>query len=284
MSTKPSRADGYPPEAVRYATSTLLYIATKLGDLQDDMVVVGGLVPSLIIRPDELPAGRSHHIGTMDVDLALAVAVLDEKKYHEICERLRSAGFEPDVNDAGNPANQRWRIEVDGRRILVDFLIPPTLPKDKGGRLRNLEPDFAAIITPGLELAFADKQRVRVAAKTIRGEEAIREVNVCDAGAFVVLKALAFAGRGENKDAYDLYYVLQNYGGGIEDVVKHLQPHLDNHHVQTALQILQRDFTTVDSVGAKRVAEFLGSPQDEDIRADASAAVRSLLRLCGKVV
>jgi len=35
-------------------------------------------------------------------------------------------------------------------------------------------------------------------------------------GAFVVLKALAFKGRGENKDAYDLYHLVRNFGEGVE--------------------------------------------------------------------
>jgi hypothetical protein len=38
---------------------------------------------------------------------------------------------------------------------------------------------------------------------------------VRDADAYVVLKALAFDSRGENKDAYDLFYVVRNYGVGL---------------------------------------------------------------------
>ena len=78
-----------------------------------------------------------------------------------------------------------------------------------------------------------------------------------------MLKALAFQGRGENKDAYDLVYMLQNYGGGIDDVFQRLQPLLKSPFAQQALAVLERDFTEVDHVGTKRVAEFLGDPQDE---------------------
>jgi hypothetical protein len=35
----------------------------------------------------------------------------------------------------------------------------------------------------------------------------------------VVLKALAFKNRGENKDAYDLVYLLRHFGKGVDDVV-----------------------------------------------------------------
>ena len=49
---KPSFALDYKREDVELVRQTCLYVATKLGDLLDDFVVVGGLVPSLLI-PDE---------------------------------------------------------------------------------------------------------------------------------------------------------------------------------------------------------------------------------------
>ena len=280
MVRKPAVAAGYPPASVQLVRAASLYIATKLGDLRDDVVIVGGLVPSLIVPQSQLPPGKLSHIGTMDVDLGLAVAILDQQRYHELYERLRSAGFKPDVNEYGKPTNQRWRIHSETGSATVDFLIPATLDSDKGGRLRDLEEGFAAIITPGLELAFDDKRLVTLDGETLHHERAKREVWVCEAGAFIVLKALAFQGRGENKDAYDLVYLLQNYGGGIQDVFQRLQPLLNSPSAQESLAILERDFTGNDNVGTKRVAEFLGDPQDESIKADAAGAVRSLLRLC----
>ena len=88
----------------------------------------------------------------------------------------------------------------------VDFLIAPDDTGKRGGTVWNLEPDFAAIVAPGLHLAFRDRELVNLSGKTIRGERASREMWACGPGAFVVLKALAFRLRGENKDAYDLVY------------------------------------------------------------------------------
>lgn len=281
MERKPTVAAGYPPTAVQMMRAASLYIATKLGDLRDDVVIVGGLVPGLIVPQSRLSGGPPH-IGTMDVDLGLAVAILDQQRYHELCGRLRNAEFEPDVNDVGKPTSQRWRIRSENQIVTVDFLIPPTLRDDQGGKLRNLEDGFAAIITPGLELAFADKRLVTLEGETLHRERAKREVWVCEAGAFTVLKALAFRGRGENKDAYDLVYVLQNYGTGIDDVYSRLQPLLESPSTQQALSILENDFSEINHVGTKRVAEFLGNSQDEVIRADAAGVVRSLLALCRK--
>ena len=282
MERKPTIATGYPPAALQLVQGASLYIATKLGDLSDDFVIVGGLVPSLIVPQTDSPSGRPLHVGTMDVDLGLAIAILDEQRYHELCERLWIAGFQPDTNEADRPTNQRWRIESEGHTVTVDFLIPATLETDRGGALRHLEEGFAAIITPGLELAFDDKRLVTLTGETLHHEQATREVWVCEAGAFTVLKALAFEGRGENKDAYDLVYLLQNYGDGIDDVFKRLQPLLKSRPAQQALVVLESNFVGVDSVGTKRVAEFLGDSEDETVRADAAGAVRSLISLCRK--
>ena len=282
MASKPNVAAGYLPATVQVVRAANLYIATTLGDLRDDYVIVGGLVPSLIVPQADSSAVGPPHVGTMDVDLGLAIGILNEQRYHELCERLRSAGFQPDVNEAGRTTNQRWRIIADGQTVTVDFLIPAAGKDDVGGRLRNLDEGFAAIITPGLELAFQDRRLVTLTGVTLRHEQASREVWVCEAGAFTVLKALAFDGRGENKDAYDLIYLLQNYGNDIVDVFQRLQPLLNTPPAKKALAILERDFAGVDSLGPMRAAEFLGNQQDETIRADAAGAVRSLLGLCGK--
>ena len=40
MPEKPTTASGYPPGQVARVKSTCLYLATKLGDLMDELVVV----------------------------------------------------------------------------------------------------------------------------------------------------------------------------------------------------------------------------------------------------
>ena len=49
MPEKPLFAYDYTKENVELVRQTCLYVSTKLGDLLDDLVVVGGLVPSLLI-------------------------------------------------------------------------------------------------------------------------------------------------------------------------------------------------------------------------------------------
>lgn len=275
MSPKPQHASGYLPTQTILVRKLCLYVATKLGDLCEEIVVIGGLVPSLIVdlREDVEP-----HTGTMDLDLGLGLALLDASRYKEVAIRLRDAGFAPDRNDRGVPIRQRWRFGG----ATLDFLIAPTLPTDKGGRLRDLEPDFAAFIIPGLHLAFADRLRVRLQGTTIRGEVAEREMWVCGPGAYTVLKALAFDGRGENKDAYDLFYVLQYFGTSIADVHARLVPLIEDSYTQRGLEVLARDFLVVEGVGPRRVADFVHGAPNPALQADVVGAVRALLARCGR--
>jgi hypothetical protein len=83
MIEKPTTAAGYPPEQVARVKATCLYLATKLGDLMPELVVVGGLVPSLLIDQENLPDNVMAHVGTMDLDLGLAFALVGESQYQD---------------------------------------------------------------------------------------------------------------------------------------------------------------------------------------------------------
>ena len=271
--TKPRTAAEYDAKQVERVRATCLYLATKLGDLVDELVVVGGLVPSLLIDQTKRSVV---HVGTMDLDIGLALAVLSEHRYEALAERLREAGFEPDTNDNGNVTHQRWKIDGPPK-VTLDFLIPPSQPADKGGRLRHLQSDFAAIIAPGLRLAFRDRVRIAMTGRTIRGAHARREIWVCGPGAFVAMKALAFRVRGANKDAYDLVYMLQNYGTGIADVAASLARLRDDPDAREALAILDEEFTSAESTGPICAAIFLHGNRNDESEADAWSAVRELL-------
>lgn len=135
----------------------------------------------------------------------------------------------------------------------------------------------ARIFAPGLHLAFQDRRRVTLSGRTVMGEDATRDVWVCGPGAYVVLKALAFGLRGENKDAYDLYYVVRNYGSGVEDVAASLRPLLSDGAASKAIAVLRRDFLEHNGVGPRRVAEFLTGGPEDAVQADVVGFLRQLL-------
>lgn len=51
---------------------------------------------------------------------------------------------------------------------------------------------------------------------------------------FLTMKRIVLEGRRKAKDAYDIYFVLQNYSGGVDEVVKACRPHLKLGLVQTS--------------------------------------------------
>lgn len=91
MADKPKRASEYTSEQLELVRATCLYVATKLGDMMDDLTIIGGLVPSLIADQADLPEGSGAHVGTMDRDVGLQLALLDEGRYRKLTERVRDA-------------------------------------------------------------------------------------------------------------------------------------------------------------------------------------------------
>jgi tRNA nucleotidyltransferase/poly(A) polymerase len=78
----------YTLELIEAARSVLLEIMRVLGEYQDDIVIVGGWVPELLLsQADE------EHIGSIDVDLALNHRRLDEAGYKTILELLLARGY-----------------------------------------------------------------------------------------------------------------------------------------------------------------------------------------------
>ncbi|MGM0578382.1 MAG: nucleotidyl transferase AbiEii/AbiGii toxin family protein [Myxococcota bacterium] len=272
--TKPTRAAGYQPELAIEARSMCLYVATILGDLSEEIVVVGGLVPYLIIDQEEATVP---HVGTRDLDLGLSLALLDEERYREVADRLRDRGFEPGTKAEGRMTRQTWLLQGSG--VTIDFLIPTSEQGPPPGRLQNLEGDFAAIVTPALPVAFLDHISVTIDGRTPAGELAQRSVNVCGPAAFVVMKAHAFHLRGENKDAYDLVYVLTNFGDGTTaDVAERFAGIAEMEESTEALRILGQDFASEEHVGPIRAADFLTLPRDPRNQADAYGYVQAFLR------
>ena len=275
--SKPQTRFGYMPESVALMKQAALHVRTVLGDLYQDVVIVGGLVPSLLM-PNP-PKGVPAPPGTMDLDLGLSLGLLDGERYTEVSDRLRKAGFAAAANKDGRQMRQTWEFKIDGGgRVLIDFLIGPVSAASVPGKLQNLEDDFAAFIAEGVPLAFRDKRTVTLSGKTLKGEEATRETLVCGPSAFVAMKAAAFKNRGEPKDAFDLFYVL-NYYQPFEEIVTGFRGLLKGDGARCAVdafETVKTDFKTAGTVGCMRAADFvLGEEKQgrDEFCADVSGVV-----------
>ncbi len=250
----------------------------------DRLCVVGGLVPNLLIdRQLGVDADVSDvHSGTNDLDIGLSVALLNDHQYAEISSRLRQEGFAPDRNLQNNPTPQRWKM--NGLNLTIDFLLPTVPGDEEGGRIKNLQGDFAVLIAPGLEVAFAEREEITLEGRTLKGELVERSIPVCGPASFVVLKALAFADRGEPKDAYDLVYVLRRWPNGTSNIADRFADLAPQHAdiTRKALDHLARDFLTIESIGPQRAGAFAGGMGNElyVLAADAHGYVDDLVRAC----
>ena len=283
---KPRHRSGYTAEETEQVKAVCLTVAVTLGAFLDDICIVGGLVPPLLIDTTRTDGADDEiHPGTNDLDIGLALALLDDERYAEISSRLRSEGFEPDTNTQGNQTVQRWRLGE--LKVTIDFLMPPASAHDPALRVQNLEPDFGAVVTPGLELAFDERVNIELDGYTLTGERARRTVPVCGPAAFVALKALALGHRGEPKDAYDLVYVIRHTPGRGTAIAERLHLHTQHHAeiVASALGFLHRDFATPEHTGPRRTATFTVGADSEldEAAADAHGFVDDLLRATGRL-
>ena len=79
----------YEARAVHAARAVLLELMHLLGAYHDDIVLVGGWVPELLLPSKEFP-----HVGSTDVDLALNHRNIHGEGYETILKLLRSRGYE----------------------------------------------------------------------------------------------------------------------------------------------------------------------------------------------
>ena len=69
----------YDALGVKAAHSVMLELTRLLGEYHDDVVVVGGWVPAMLIPQASVP-----HVGSLDVDLALNHKTLQDPGYDTI--------------------------------------------------------------------------------------------------------------------------------------------------------------------------------------------------------
>ncbi len=84
-----------------------------------------------------------------------------------------------------------------------------------------------------------------------------------------------------DKDAHDLYYMAQNFGGRIEDVADALRPLRGHPQVERAMAILKEDFSNPDGLGPRCAAQFVYKGPDEVLQADVAGVINDLLRRIG---
>jgi hypothetical protein len=293
---KPRHQGGYDAAHTDYCERTLVTLLRGLGPWKESVYLIGGLVPRYLIKQRVETEGPPPHIGTTDVDIVLDLQVLaDVEAYHRLEENLRRMGFERGQNDEGRTQHHRWVRPIrEGVTIVLDLLCD--VPDTEGSRVVKLSGDargLSAIEIPGAHFVFGDYIEVSITAELLDDRGVATEVvRVAGIAPFVMLKALAYDERAEEKDAYDLVYTIANYEGGPEAVADLFADRAnragdDRALFDRAVAALRSRFASDDKTeghrkdGPTSYARFLTDPartdQDALNRRNASAVIEAFL-------
>jgi len=135
----------------------------------------------------------------------------------------------------------------------------------------------------GVDVALDHSLETVVAGTLPEGGDNEVRVRVAAVAAFLVMKGFALDDRKKEKDAYDIYFCLANYPGGIDGLVNEFQPLMDNGLVRESLARMCRRFKTIDAVGpvwAAQVVQAAGGDYEFTQR-DAFERARSLFDALG---
>ena len=264
-------------KGVAAARAVILELMGILGEYREQLVLVGGWVPSLLLPDPKDPLDR--HPGSLDVDLAVNHRGLTEAGYQTIDRLLRDAGYQ-----RSNQQPFQYVREIQGVKVRVDLLAGEYGGTGASHRTQKVQ-DARPRKTRGCDLVFQISPEVVLVRGPLPGGSLdAAHVPVSSVVPFIVMKAMAMSGRRKNKDAFDIWYVLSHFRGGVEAVAERLRPHLDNGLVREGLEALAQKFASPEHVGPRDAAEFdpsLGVEERAIRQRDAYERVGYLLDLLG---
>ncbi len=249
---EPQFASDYDDRTTSAVKSVLVEIGQILGSYQGKFAVVGGAVPWLLLSEADMP-----HIGTLDVDLSLDAEALGDGEYAQLVESLLKQGYRQREH------LRRFQLvrtvpsrDVGGDiDVVVDFLMPrdATIAKN----VLPLVANFAVQRADGADLALRFYQFVAIDSDMPDGGGNRVQIAVASIPALLAMKGYAVANRLKRKDAYDIYYCIRNFPGGVDALVAATMPLLKVDTASTGYDLLSGKFRNVNDFGPKSVRQFV---------------------------
>ncbi len=124
-------------------------------------------------------------------------------------------------------------------------------------------------------------QKISLEARRPDGAVDVANVSVIAVVPYLIMKTAAM-GRGKAKDAYDIYFLIRHYRGGVKELAKEFQSNAGNKLVQEMEEKLACKFASPDHAGPKDIVDFLGLMDEDEIemtKRDAYEQMQALVRL-----
>jgi len=258
-------AQSYGPAITGASKTVLLELMTALRSYRDALVLVGGWAPYFLLEEPLKTSPHVHHVGSIDIDLAVDPAKVNEPAYATIVELLTERGYRPAEHRRGSaiPHSLDRMVSSPMTRkpytIRVDFL---TRPDEAPSRWHlPVQDDLFARKVKGCEAAFQHQLTYQLTGVLPNGGELTVPIQMANLVAMLTMKGIVLGERYREKDAYDIYMLVKYAGGGPAEVAQMIRPHLADPLVQESMQQIQRAFHKREANGPAWVASFLVNPQ-----------------------
>jgi len=250
-----TRSD-YGKKEVEISLSVLVELMTLLGAFRDNIVLVGGWTPYFLLREK-----GKEHTGSLDIDIALDFQRISEESYRTILQLLKERGYV-----------QQEQPFIFNRVIDIEDATPVTVEIDllsgeyggmgRSHRTQKVQ-DVRARKARGCDLVFEHNFPMRLRGKMPDGSINEITIKVANVVPFLVMKGMAIWDRYKEKDAYDIYFTILHYPGGIGALTGIFEPYRTNALVKEGLEKIRSKFKDIDS-GPIWVVNFLEIDDDEE--------------------
>lgn len=232
--------------------SVLMEVLTILAKDFDKLVVVGGWVPELVIP-------NHGHIGSLDVDVALDPRKLKPMAYESIRRKLTESGYQ----QSPEMSNRFFRtIPGTSQEVKVDLLTGEFPELLAAGDTHVPIQELIVWKAHGVDLAFEFVQEISIEGTLPGGGHNQVRVRLPTIAAYICIKAITLNDRKKEKDAYDIYFCVDNYPGGYKALAAELRAIRGNPLIAEGIAILRSKFERFDSIGPMWAAQTIeqGTP------------------------
>ena len=279
MDTEPERS----PAARKRSEAALVALLHELGDFDPPLIVLGGLVPDILTRGQDVHVPR--HLGTTDVDLLIDFQVAADMNLGPIEDALDRLGFS--TSQGGK--HWRWLGRVGGVPIKLEFLCELEDQPAEHVVLASGCKQLGAVNLRGTGYVREDWRIEKMTWAMPDGRTITVDVRVAGLCGYLLAKSTAIRERGAEKDYYDFAYILIfNRLGGPAQAASELKDGKLKHRIQPMktvwLEVSDR-FGAPERVGPKAYAvqALLVDPAEDEfrLRQDAVSAVGEFIETLG---